>query len=83
MTPWFQYRDPLVGVLDYIVEVRLPWYDQSLLSNSPSCKRNVLRMGMTQTMTTWTRTTWPLRIMMIFGLSKTWYVSQNAVLIHL
>ena len=23
MVTWFQYRDPLVGVLDYIAEVRL------------------------------------------------------------
>jgi hypothetical protein len=30
MTPWFQYRDPLIGVLDYIVEVRLPGYYHSL-----------------------------------------------------
>jgi hypothetical protein len=26
---WFQYRDPLVGVLDYIVEVRPLGYDCS------------------------------------------------------
>jgi hypothetical protein len=24
---WFQYRDPLVGVLDYIAEVRPPGHD--------------------------------------------------------
>ena len=24
METWFQYRDPLVGVLDYIAEVRPP-----------------------------------------------------------
>ena len=24
---WFQNRDPLVGVLDYIAEVRPPGYD--------------------------------------------------------
>ena len=24
---WFQYRDPLVGVLNYIAEVRLPGHD--------------------------------------------------------
>ena len=30
MVPWFQYRDPLIGVLDYIVEVRLPEHDHSL-----------------------------------------------------
>jgi hypothetical protein len=31
MTPCFQYpsRDPLSGVLDYIVEVRLPRHDRS------------------------------------------------------
>jgi hypothetical protein len=29
LTPWYQYRDPLVGVLDYIVEVRPPGYDRS------------------------------------------------------
>jgi hypothetical protein len=27
MTTWFQYRDPLIGVLDYIAEVRLPGHD--------------------------------------------------------
>jgi hypothetical protein len=26
MTPSFQYRDPLIGVLDYIIEVRLSKY---------------------------------------------------------
>jgi hypothetical protein len=25
---WFQNRDPLVGVLDYIVEVRPPGHDR-------------------------------------------------------
>jgi hypothetical protein len=25
--PWYQYRDPLAGVLDYIVEVRPPGHD--------------------------------------------------------
>ena len=29
MTPLFQYRDPLIGVLDYIVEVRLSEYGNS------------------------------------------------------
>jgi hypothetical protein len=28
LMPWYQYRDPLVGVLDYIVEVRTPGYDR-------------------------------------------------------
>lgn len=28
---WFQYRDPLIEVLDYIVEVRLPGHDFSRL----------------------------------------------------
>ncbi|SRR6266566_6239141 len=27
MVTWFQYRDPLVGVLDYIAEVRLPGHN--------------------------------------------------------
>jgi hypothetical protein len=26
---WYQYRDPLVGVLDYIIEVRPPGSDRS------------------------------------------------------
>jgi hypothetical protein len=30
MTPSFQYRDPLVGVLDYILEVRLHGYARLL-----------------------------------------------------
>jgi len=29
LTPWYQYRDPLTGVLDYIVQVRPPGYDSS------------------------------------------------------
>ena len=28
--PWYQYRDPLVGILDYIVEVRPSESDRSL-----------------------------------------------------
>ena len=32
MTAWLQYRDPLIGVLDYIVEVRLPEFGHSLSS---------------------------------------------------
>jgi hypothetical protein len=32
LTPWYQYRDPLVGILDYIVEVRPPEYDRLLSS---------------------------------------------------
>ena len=28
---WFQYRDPLIEVLDYILEVRLPGHDYSRL----------------------------------------------------
>ena len=33
LTPWYeqnQYRDPLVGILDYIIEVCPPEYDRSL-----------------------------------------------------
>ena len=29
LTPWYQYRDPLVGILDYIVQVCPPEYDHS------------------------------------------------------
>jgi hypothetical protein len=30
LTPWYQdYRDPLVGILDYIIQVCLPEYDRS------------------------------------------------------
>jgi hypothetical protein len=29
LTLWHQYRDPLVGILDYIIEVRLLEYDRS------------------------------------------------------
>ena len=30
ITPWFQYRDPLMGVLDYIAEVRVHGYPRLL-----------------------------------------------------
>lgn len=30
LMPWYQYRDPLIGVLDYIVEVRLLEHARSL-----------------------------------------------------
>jgi hypothetical protein len=29
LTPWCQYRDPLVGILDYITQVCLPEYDRT------------------------------------------------------
>jgi hypothetical protein len=29
VTPWLQYRDPLITVLDYIVEVRLTGHNYS------------------------------------------------------
>ena len=29
LTPWYQYRDPLVGILDYIIQVSPPEYDRS------------------------------------------------------
>jgi hypothetical protein len=40
MTLCFQYRDPLVGVLDYIVEVRLHVYARSLRPYLVGFKRN-------------------------------------------
>ena len=30
LKPWYQHRDPLIGILDYIVEVRPPSYERSL-----------------------------------------------------
>ena len=39
---WFQYRDPLSEVLDYIVEVRPPGHDCSRLMYSVAPKRNVV-----------------------------------------
>jgi len=45
MTPWFQYRDPLMGVLDYIAdsEVRLHGYAHLLQVYLVCSKRNVPR----------------------------------------
>ena len=40
MTTWFQYRDPLLGILDYIAEVRLLGHDcsRSMYSTGPQKK---------------------------------------------
>ena len=67
LTPWYQHRDPLVGVLDYIVEVRPPGADCSFLLYLPG-QRNVVRMSQRP------RTSSPLPMMMTFSLSKGWYV---------
>jgi hypothetical protein len=55
MTPSLQYRDPLMGILDYIAEVRLHVY-ASLPSYLVSSKRNALMAP------------WPLPMMTIYGL---------------
>ena len=39
LTHWYQYRDPLIGILDYIVEVRPPEYDRSLFLYSVGQKK--------------------------------------------
>jgi hypothetical protein len=45
MTPWFQHCDPLIGVLDYIVEVRQSphGYARSLQVYLVGSKRNALK----------------------------------------
>ena len=40
-----QYRDPLIGVLDYIVEVRPPEYDRSRIMYSASHKKKCIEDG--------------------------------------
>jgi hypothetical protein len=67
LMPWYQYRDPLVGVLDYIVEVRPPGYDRSFLLYLPG-QRNAVRMSHRP------RTLSPLPMTMTFNLLKAWYV---------
>ena len=39
MMTWFQYRDPLLGVLDYIAEVRRSGHDCSHLMNLAGPKK--------------------------------------------
>ena len=39
LTPWYQYRDPLDGILDYIIQVRPPEYDRSFLYYSAYRKK--------------------------------------------
>ena len=39
LTTWFQYRDPLIGVLDYIAEVRPPEHGRSRLMYSAGQKK--------------------------------------------
>jgi hypothetical protein len=63
----YQYRDPLSGVLDYIVEVRPPGYDRSVYLYLAG-QRNVVRMSHRS------RTSLPLPMTMTFNLSKAWYV---------
>jgi hypothetical protein len=41
MSTWFQYRDPLIGILDYIVEVRTFGHDCSRSIYLAGPKRNV------------------------------------------
>ena len=72
----FQYRDPLIGVLDYIVEVRLSEYGHSHQSHSVGSKRNISTMSWAQ-IRAQTRTTWPLHVMMIFSSYKTWYLFET------
>jgi len=66
MIPSSQYLDPLIGVLRYIAEVRLPVHNRLLYSYLASTKRTIT--------TPWPRVPWPLPMMMIFGSSKGWYV---------
>ena len=39
LTPWYQYRDPLVGILDYIIQVSPPEYDRSFQYHSAYQKK--------------------------------------------
>ena len=34
LTPWYQYRDPLAGILDYIIQVCPHGYDLLLIALS-------------------------------------------------
>ena len=43
MTTWFQYRDPLIGVLDYIIEVRIYKHARLHRVYLAGSKRNALR----------------------------------------
>jgi hypothetical protein len=44
MTPLFQYRDPLIGVLDYITEVRQHGYVRLFSSLLSELQRNARRI---------------------------------------
>jgi hypothetical protein len=67
LTPRYQYRDPLSGVLDYIVEVRPPGYNCSPRLYLAG-QRNAVRMSL------WLKISLPLPMTMTFKLSKAWYV---------